>query len=53
MELILIRHGQSYVNVDDWQKLDTMDTALTERGNQQAAALRDWLTEQKPTAHAL
>ena len=53
MELILIRHGQSYVNVDDWQKLDTMDTVLTELGQQQAAALRDWLSEEKPPADAL
>lgn len=53
MELIIIRHGQSYVNVDDWQQLDTMDTALTELGQKQAVVLRDWLVEKNPTAHAL
>ncbi len=53
MELIIIRHGQSYVNVDDWQQLETMDTALTELGQKQAVALRDWLIEKDPSAHAL
>jgi 2,3-bisphosphoglycerate-dependent phosphoglycerate mutase len=53
MELIIIRHGQSYVNLGNWDQLDTMDTALTELGQQQAAALRDWLKEQNPSADAL
>jgi broad specificity phosphatase PhoE len=53
MELIIIRHGQSYVNLGDWQQLDTMDTKLTELGQQQAIALRDWLSEQNPSADAL
>lgn len=45
MQLIIVRHGQSLVNVDDWDKLDTMDTVLTEKGQKQAAALGDWLKE--------
>ena len=53
MELIIIRHGQSHVNLGNWEQLDTMDTQLTELGQQQAAALRDWLTEQNPPADAL
>lgn len=53
MELIIIRHGQSYVNLGNWDQLDTMDTALTELGQQQATALRDWLKEQNLSADAL
>ena len=53
MELIIIRHGQSYVNLGDWQKLHTMDTQLTELGQQQAIALRDWLSKHNPSADAL
>ena len=47
MRLYLIRHGQSHVNVEDWATLDSMDAGLTERGHQQAAALRDWLKRQQ------
>lgn len=53
MELIVIRHGQSYVNLGNWDKLDTLDTALTELGHQQAKALGDWLKSQNATADAL
>ncbi len=53
MKLIVVRHGQSYMNVDDWQELDTMDTSLTDLGKQQAIALRDWLIKQKPTVDVL
>ncbi|MEO1287423.1 MAG: histidine phosphatase family protein [Chloroflexota bacterium] len=42
MEIILIRHGQSHVNLPDWQTLDNLDAGLTEKGKQQAEALRDW-----------
>ena len=53
MELIVIRHGQSYVNLGNWDTLDTMDTALTDLGHQQAGALRDWLKNRNATAVAL
>jgi probable phosphoglycerate mutase len=42
MQLYMIRHGQSYVNLKDWDG-GNQDTALTELGNQQAAALGKWL----------
>ena len=42
MHLYLIRHGQSYVNLKDWQG-GNQDTALTELGHQQAAALGAWM----------
>ena len=53
MELIVIRHGQSYVNLGNWDNLDTMDTALTDLGHQQAGALRDWLIENDKSADVL
>ncbi|MEM9953308.1 MAG: histidine phosphatase family protein [Chloroflexota bacterium] len=53
MYLYVIRHGQSHVNVEDWSTLDTMDTSLTNKGKQQAEALRDWLIENKRTCDAL
>ena len=42
MQLYMIRHGQSYVNLKDWDG-GNQDTALTELGNQQAAALGKWI----------
>lgn len=42
MNLYMIRHGQSYVNLKDWDK-GNRDEALTELGNQQAAALGKWM----------
>lgn len=53
MELVVIRHGQSYVNLGDWDKLDSMDAGLTDLGNQQAVALRDWLKENHKSPDAL
>jgi len=53
MELIIIRHGQSYTNLGNWDKLDTMDAPLTELGQQQAAALQSWLSQQSSPADAL
>jgi broad specificity phosphatase PhoE len=53
MELIIIRHGQSYTNLGNWKQLNTMDASLTELGRKQASALRDWLQEQNPKADAL
>lgn len=42
MQLYLVRHGQSYVNLRDWDG-GNQDTALTELGNEQAEALGRWL----------
>ena len=42
MHLYLIRHGQSYVNLKDWQG-GNQDTGLTGLGHQQAAALGAWM----------
>ena len=53
MRLYVIRHGQSHVNVGDWATLDSMDAGLTEKGHQQAVALRDWLKENGRTCDAL
>lgn len=50
MRLYFIRHGESHVNVAlDFSSLPSMDAELTEKGHQQAAALRDWMrkTEMK------
>jgi probable phosphoglycerate mutase len=47
MQLIVIRHGQSVINVTrDFTTLEHIDTSLTDLGHQQCAALRDWLREQ-------
>lgn len=53
MDLYIVRHGQSYVNREQWSTLTTMDTALTELGQRQAVALRDWLQEKEVKADAL
>jgi 2,3-bisphosphoglycerate-dependent phosphoglycerate mutase len=45
MQLYIVRHGESHVNVGEWDKLDSMDAGLTEKGNQQAVALHNWLKE--------
>ena len=42
MNLIMIRHGQSYVNLKDWEG-GNVDAGLTELGKKQAAALAEWL----------
>lgn len=42
MLLYLIRHGQSYVNLPDWNG-GNIDAGLTDLGHQQAAALGEWL----------
>jgi probable phosphoglycerate mutase len=43
MEVFFIRHGQSYVNLGNWQQLPHIDTPLTDIGIQQGVALREWL----------
>lgn len=45
MHLYLIRHGQSYVNLPDWDGGNT-DEGLTELGQRQAQALGQWLPGQ-------
>ena len=53
MELVVIRHGESHVNLGNWDQLESMDTGLTELGVQQAEALRDWLKKNNKSADAL
>jgi probable phosphoglycerate mutase len=47
MHLYLIRHGQSYVNLKDWQQ-GNIDAGLTELGLRQANALGGWLPAHVP-----
>jgi len=44
MHLYLIRHGQSYANLPEWDGYNN-DEGLTALGLQQAAALGDWLPD--------
>ena len=44
MHLLLIRHGQSYVNLDDWTE-GFIDAGLTPLGEQQAEQLGKWLAQ--------
>jgi probable phosphoglycerate mutase len=52
MHLYLIRHGQSYVNLKDWDG-GNQDTGLTELGHRQAAALGAWLPGELPAIDVL
>jgi probable phosphoglycerate mutase len=52
VHLYFIRHGQSYINLEEWDK-GFIDTALTDLGQQQAAALAAWLPDHLPTVDAL
>lgn len=52
MHLYLIRHGQSFVNLKDWNK-GNLDEGLTELGQRQAAALAAWLPGNIPQVDAL
>ena len=47
MHLYVIRHGQSHVNLKEWDSGNT-DEGLTELGKKQAAALAKWLPEHVP-----
>lgn len=47
MHLYLIRHGQSFVNLLDWDKNST-EVGLTDLGKQQAQALAAWLPTYLP-----
>ncbi len=52
MQLYLIRHGQSYVNLKEWAG-GNQDTGLTELGHRQASALGVWLPGEVPAIDAL
>lgn len=52
MHLYMIRHGQSYVNLPDWPHGNT-DEGLTDLGQQQAAALANWLPKHIPQIDVL
>ena len=52
MNLIMIRHGQSYVNLKDWEG-GNVDAGLTDLGKKQAAALAKWLPNRLPKVDAL
>ncbi len=47
MHLYLIRHGQSLINLAEWESGNT-DEGLTELGNKQAAALAGWMPKCVP-----
>ncbi len=52
MQLHLIRHGQSYVNLQDRTQGNT-DEGLTALGQRQAEALATWLPTHLPVIHQL
>lgn len=52
MHLYLIRHGESFVNLPGWTDF-SRDYGLTERGQAQASALRDWLPGRVPKPDVL
>ncbi|MCB0047455.1 MAG: histidine phosphatase family protein [Caldilineaceae bacterium] len=52
MRLYLIRHGQSFVNLKDWNQ-GNLDTALTPKGIRQAEALAEFLPAELPTVDAI
>jgi probable phosphoglycerate mutase len=52
MHLYLVRHGQSHVNLKEWNE-GNVDMGLTDLGQQQAAALARWLPQALPEIGAL
>ncbi len=52
MHLYAIRHGQSYINLPDWDGLDS-DPPLTELGEKQAEAAAAWLGQHLPAVDAI
>jgi probable phosphoglycerate mutase len=52
MHLYLIRHGQSHVNLEEWESGNT-DEGLTELGQRQAAALAEWMPARVPEPDAI
>jgi broad specificity phosphatase PhoE len=47
MQLYFIRHGQSYVNLEDWAD-GNQDMGLTDLGQRQAAAVAEWIVGKMP-----
>jgi probable phosphoglycerate mutase len=52
MHLYMIRHGQSFVNLQEWEQ-GNLDEGLTELGHRQAVALAQWLPGHLPKLDAL
>lgn len=52
MDLYMIRHGQSYVNLKSWNNGNS-DEGLTDLGQRQAAALAAWMPEHIPSIDVL
>ena len=52
MHLYFVRHGESFVNLKDWDKGNT-DEGLTPLGQRQAAALAKWLPDEIEAIDAL
>lgn len=50
MHFYLIRHGQSYVNLPDWDGKN-LDERLTPLGQQQAEAVGQWVSQHIQAAH--
>ena len=44
VHLLLVRHGQSYVNLEDWEE-GYVDVGLTPLGRQQAERLGQWMAD--------
>lgn len=55
MHLYLIRHGQSYVNLPEWEAPSRaeLDAGLTDLGHKQAAAVAQWLVDYKLQVDAI
>lgn len=55
MQLFLIRHGESFVNLADWTPGgdEHYDAGLTDLGKRQAAALAAWMPQHVPVVDAL
>jgi probable phosphoglycerate mutase len=52
MRLYMVRHGQSLINLKEWENGNT-DEGLTELGRRQAEALARWLPRELPQVDAL
>lgn len=52
MHLYVIRHGQSFVNLPDWDGKDS-NMPLTPTGEKQAQALADWLPAYLPAVNVI
>jgi probable phosphoglycerate mutase len=55
MYMYLIRHGQSYVNLESWEpdRREELDAGLTPLGREQAHRLARWILEHVPEPAAL